>query len=337
MVEGKRARFAQFAWGTVAIVVLVIAWGAFVRATGSGAGCGDHWPLCNGELVPRSAQVATYIEFSHRVTSAFSVIAVAGLYWLSRRTFENGHLARKAAGASLLFVLGEAGIGAFLVLYKLVAGDQSMARGYSIMLHLGNTFFLLASLVLTTHAAKIDARTYLSWKGTERITRMLAIVPLVLLFVVGTSGAIAALGDTLFPSDTLAEGFAQDSSPTAHIFLRLRVLHPVFALVCGLVVMSSGALLRYLRFGQRAIVNLSRITSMLFLAQFCVGVANLFLRAPVAMQLFHLIMADFVWLAAARLCLEAFTVSSLEPSAISVSNVAPTKQGIETLQLTDPS
>ena len=43
-------RFAKYAWGVLAYNLVVILWGAFVRATGSGAGCGSHWPLCNGEV-----------------------------------------------------------------------------------------------------------------------------------------------------------------------------------------------------------------------------------------------------------------------------------------------
>ena len=62
-------RLARYAWGVLGINLLVILWGAYVRATGSGAGCGSHWPLCNGEVVPRSAGLATLIEFTHRATS----------------------------------------------------------------------------------------------------------------------------------------------------------------------------------------------------------------------------------------------------------------------------
>jgi len=203
------------------------------------------------------------------------------------------------------------------------------------MLHLGNTFFLLASLVLTAHSAKLDAHTVLSWKRTERLARALALFPLFLLFMVGTSGAIAALGDTLFPVDSLSAGFAQDASPSAHMFLRLRVLHPVFALIAGVVVMLSGTVLRFLRATQRSITNLSRLTTFLFFTQFCVGVANLFLRAPIAVQLVHLILADFVWLAATRLCFETFTAFGFARDASPLPS--DEKRSPKPLHLPDPS
>ena len=62
--------FANFAWGVLAYNILVILWGALVRATGSGAGCGGHWPLCNGDVMPEVSQVATAIEFTHRFIRA---------------------------------------------------------------------------------------------------------------------------------------------------------------------------------------------------------------------------------------------------------------------------
>ena len=56
--------FTRFAWAVLAANLAVVAWGAFVRATGSGAGCGQHWPPCNGAVVPRSPTAETAIEFS---------------------------------------------------------------------------------------------------------------------------------------------------------------------------------------------------------------------------------------------------------------------------------
>src|SRR5262249_24948503 len=78
---------ARFAWLLVVYNIAVILWGAYVRATGSGAGCGSHWPLCNGEIVPRAAQAQTLIEFTHRITSGISLLLVAILaVWTWMRT-----------------------------------------------------------------------------------------------------------------------------------------------------------------------------------------------------------------------------------------------------------
>src|SRR5262245_33421875 len=189
-------RLARFAWGVVAYNVAVILWGAYVRATGSGAGCGAHWPLCDGAIVPRAPDLAMLIEYSHRITSGMALLAVVGLLVWTRRALPAGHPARRGAALSMFFMLTEAGVGAGLVLFQLVADNASMARALFMAVHLANTFLLLGSLTLTAHwtsggeDVSLRARPGLT-------TALLAISAGVLL--VSVSGAVAALGDTLFP------------------------------------------------------------------------------------------------------------------------------------------
>src|SRR3954471_23520600 len=183
-------RFARFAWGVLAYNLLVIAWGAFVRASGSGAGCGRHWPLCNGEVVPRAPAVATIIEATHRVTSGIALVLVVALAVWAWRALPQRHPGRRAAVMSAVFVFGEALIGAALVLFELVAHDASMKRALSMILHLCNTFFLLASTAVTAwwgsggHPVKL--------RGQRGALVALAIPAAMMLFV-GASGAVTAL------------------------------------------------------------------------------------------------------------------------------------------------
>src|SRR5215813_13700333 len=81
----KLDRFAKYTWFALAFNLLVIVWGAYVRASGSGAGCGSHWPLCNGEVIPGSPTIKTVIEFSHRLSSGLALLLVVGaLVWAFR-------------------------------------------------------------------------------------------------------------------------------------------------------------------------------------------------------------------------------------------------------------
>jgi heme A synthase len=148
---GPMARLSRFAWLTLVYNVAVIAWGAYVRATGSGAGCGSHWPLCNGEIIPRGPTLETLVEFSHRLTSGLALVAVVVLFWWTRRESARTHPARRASAWALVFMLTEAGVGAALVLFRLVADNASMARAMFMAIHLVNTFVLLAFLTLTAH------------------------------------------------------------------------------------------------------------------------------------------------------------------------------------------
>src|ERR1051325_10627142 len=121
----KPSRFAAFSWGVLAYNLAVIVWGGYVRASGSGAGCGSHWPLCNGVVLPRAAAVETVIEFSHRLTSGIALLLVVWLLVKTWRALPAGHAARRGAAWSLAFMLSEAGLGAGLVLFQLVADNAS--------------------------------------------------------------------------------------------------------------------------------------------------------------------------------------------------------------------
>ena len=141
----------RFAWGVLAYFIAVILWGGLVRATGSGAGCGDHWPLCNGTVMQHSARVDTMIEFTHRITSGISFFSVVALLAWTFAGTARGHLARAAAVAAVAFTLIEAALGALLVKLGLTAQSRSPLRAPYLALHLTNTLLLLAALTLTAH------------------------------------------------------------------------------------------------------------------------------------------------------------------------------------------
>ena len=235
------SRFAKYVWGVLAFNVLVVLWGAFVRATGSGAGCGSHWPLCNGEVVPRAPVLETIIEFTHRLTSGVSLLLVLGLLIWAFRSYPKGHLVRFGAVLTSFFILTEALVGAGLVLFGWTAQNASAVPT---AIHLVNTFLLLASLALTGYWASGGDR--LIFKDQGLVLWALGIGLVGVLFV-GVSGAITALGDTLFPSSSLIEGMRQDFAANSHFLIRLRVWHPVIAVTTGFYLIFVSSLLAMLR------------------------------------------------------------------------------------------
>ena len=276
-------RFARTAWIVLAYNVLVVLWGAYVRVTGSGAGCGSHWPLCNGQVIPRAPQVATVIEFTHRVMSGVALAGVVFLWFRSRQLFRRGAPVRTAATLSLVFLIAEALLGAGLVLFEYVARNASAGRAIYLSLHLANTQVLLAALALTAWLARHEL--------PRRIPRSLGIALPVAIFV-SITGAIAALGDTLFPAASVAEGMRQEFSAAAHFLVRLRVLHPLIAFAGG---------------GYIALAAIRRrgfIVVALVIVQLCAGALNLALLAPAWMQILHLLLADLVWIALVVLALQ---------------------------------
>jgi cytochrome c oxidase assembly protein subunit 15 len=289
--------FTGYAWGVLGWNILVVLWGVLVRASGSGAGCGSHWPLCNGEVIPSEAGASTVIEFTHRVMSGGALLAVAGLLGWSLKLFPRGHRVRKLAWASFAFLLAEAALGAGLVLFQYVAANASTGRAIYLSLHLVNTQILLGVLALTAWFSHDPARP------SVRISPLFP-TALSAALVVSVTGAITALGDTLFPASSLREGVRQDFAGSAHFLLRLRVFHPMLALAAA--AFFVWLCLRTLRSNSGAPARRLAVAAVILaLAQLSVGIMNLALLAPIGMQILHLLLADLLWISLVLLTVEA--------------------------------
>lgn len=297
--------FARYAWSVLAYNILVILWGTIVRASGSGNGCGDHWPLCEGQVIPHAAQIATLIEFAHRMTSAIAVVLVVGLVALAYWRTTAGHPARRFAVAALTFTLAEGLIGAALVLLGETGTDASMGRVVMLSCHLVNTFLLLASLALTAWAARrtleeLEARTA---PRLDRGLRLAYGAGLLGTLAVAVAGTIAALSDTLFHVTSVAEGMRLDFAAAASPIVRLRVVHPVLAIVVA-------AFLAVVAIRTRAAVahgpsrRLAGLLLALLAIQIGLGAFDVLLLAPLWLQVLHLLTADLVWIALVLLARE---------------------------------
>ena len=284
-------RLARSSWAVLVYNVAVVAWGAYVRATRSGAGCGAHWPLCNGEVVPQAPSVQMLVEFSHRATSGLALLSVVALLVWTWRARGPGHPARRGAAWAMVFMLTEAGVGALLVLFRLVADNASMARALFMSIHLTNTFLLLGSLALTAYWLSGGAPVRLRTRG-RLVAR--AVAGAASLVAAGVSGAVAALGDTLYPSGSLAAALSAEFSTTSHVLVRLRLLHPAIAVIVGVAMVVVGTRVAVEQEGttRRLGVGVALVAGL----QLSAGLLNVALLAPVWMQMVHLVIADALWI-----------------------------------------
>ncbi len=290
--------YSRFAWGMLAWNILVVLWGAYVRASGSGAGCGSHWPLCNGQVLPVAPRIETIIEFTHRMMSGVALVGVIALWLWSRKSFTRGSRVRSMALASVVFLIVEALLGAGLVLFNYVDKNASVGRALYLSLHLVNTLLLLGALALTAWFSRTAAQA--RGRAPLFVTAALPIAALVCV-----TGTIAALGDTLYPATSLAQGFHQDFSAAANFLLRLRFLHPTFAIVAASYFLALSTVVLRSKKRPGLAKKLAAGVLILTLAQLSAGVTNLILLAPVWMQITHLLLADLVWLALVLLAVEA--------------------------------
>lgn len=275
------------------LTLFIIIWGAWVRLSGSGAGCGEHWPLCHGEVVPLTPNLQTLIEFTHRLTSGIFGLTVLWQAFLSHKKFGKLSPLTRYSWALVFLTIVEALIGAVLVKKGLVTTNSSALRAWVIGLHLVNTLLLLGawtgSFVYSfPKFLSIDREKAETFKGEKYFI----LLGLSLLLLVGAFGAITALGNTLFPSGSLVEGFHSDFSSDAPFLIQLRIYHPILAILMGVLWI--------------VIVNQYKESSILYRhAKWCqllifiaigFGALNWVLMAPHWGALLHLFIADILWI-----------------------------------------
>jgi heme A synthase len=143
-------RYVLLAWTAAACTYLLIVLGAVVRITGSGMGCGDHWPLCNGRLFPPLDDIGTVIEWSHRLAAALVSVLVAALAFFNWRWRIPSRLGYAALGLLVVQVL----LGAVTVKLDLPP--------WSVILHLGTAMLLLATLLIIARQGTLVPHAVLS-------------------------------------------------------------------------------------------------------------------------------------------------------------------------------
>jgi len=298
-VPAPQNNFRRFAWFVLGWNVLVILWGAYVRASGSGAGCGNTWPFCNGEVIPSGVAIfleLTHkaIEFTHRVSSGVALILVIALYAWSVRLYPKNSRVRRYALLSVVFIFTEALLGAGLVLFDYVGSNDSVGRVLYLAAHLTNTQILLGVLTMTAYFSSIPApEVRRPWPPAFQGA-------LLLVLVTSVTGAIAALSDTLYPASSFAAGLAQELSSGASLTLQLRLLHPLVAIVAGVYIMAVG-----LMWQKKMASRLGTIVALVAIAQLCAGALNVALLTPSWMQILHLLLGAILWIVLVMLTLRA--------------------------------
>ena len=269
-------------YGLVVSIFSIIA-GAIVRATGSGDGCGSSWPTCNGEIIPKLETSSELIEFLHRSISGILLIITLIIFVKSFK--DQVHILQKRIIWFLtFFVLLEALIGAVIVIYEWVGLNSSAPRIIAVPLHLVNTFGLLGTYTLLFHLTKNSKTNLINFfdRGFK--------IGLFLFLLSGATGSIAALADTIFPSESFILGLAEDFDSKSQILTRLRILHPLFASALSVYLYSEANRLQ----SEYKVVT-RNIKLLIFLGVF-LGVLNVVSNIILPLSILHLLIADLLWI-----------------------------------------
>jgi len=310
--------FAKYGWLFLLYNLAAVAWGVYVRASKAGDGCGTSWPLCDGNSIPLMGMSSKAIEASHRLsTGLVGVFAIGMLVWAFRK-FPKGHLVRKASGVAMGLTILEGLIGAALVKFQLVTMNDTPSRAGVMAFHVVSTFLLLGSISVAALAS--SGAPKVRFKGQSAVGWILgmAFFGVVLL---GISGAISALGHQLKPVDDVLKAAM---NPATFWMVRLQPLHPLIAASVGLYLLLAGGLLVHLRPSPhvRRAVN---VMVGFYGFQVLVGALNIWLKAPIEMQMFHLVSADvnFITVVAVTMYVLAEGVERVEARPAPVEANAP--------------
>ena len=257
--------------------------GAFVRATGSGDGCGATWPTCKGKIIPALSDTSELIEFSHRSVSGV-LLVVTLIIFAKTRKYQKDSLVRIVTNYLTFFVIFEALIGAVIVIFEWVGLNSSLPRIIAVPIHLVNTFGLLGSYAILYKILQDDLQNI----KNMFIKNFLLISSLFLLS--GATGSITALADVLFPSASFVEGFLADFDRTSEVLTRLRILHPIISSTLSIVlyVYATGIRKKYN-------VSVKPLQTLILIAVF-LGVINVLSNIVLPLSILHLAIADFLWI-----------------------------------------
>ncbi|MCB0370135.1 MAG: COX15/CtaA family protein [Bdellovibrionales bacterium] len=310
--EKFNEKLSQIALGLIFYTILVILWGAWVRISHSGDGCGDTWPLCQGQIIPQAAMKKTWVEYSHRFTSGlYGIIVVILYFWIKKRKDIRSSIPKWSFWV-LIFMITEALLGAKLVIFRLVNLNDSVWRLIVMSLHQLNSFLLVAFSVRLYCASKEDSFLALfdnESREIKKVSEVLSIkklfgspVPLFLILILAMTGAWAALSTTLFPSVSLFKGLMEDFANDSHYLLKIRITHPVLGILFGSLMallfykksldyeesQSRGPLIKLLQ-------RLSLITSLAITSGVVIGILTLVTLSPLPLKMIHLAIAHILW------------------------------------------
>lgn len=288
----------------VGFMVLVILEGAIVRATGSGAGCGNHWPLCNGDFFPHHPRLATIIEYTHRSMTGICTTLVAILIGWTFLARPSDDRARRAVVWSGILLITEALLGAILVKGGYVEYNTSDMRVVMQCIHFTNTMLLLAAITITWWWLRDRPQPTTSFIPQTRVAAWLALGA---TLIVGGTGSVAALADTLFPPTSLQAAFIQDFAAHSPLLVRMRWLHPASALIALACAIWLALQLRS---------TLGRLVLGFIGVQLILGALDVLLLAPTWMQILHLLGADLYWIALVVACATVLAPRTLKITSI---------------------
>ncbi|MDA1035803.1 MAG: COX15/CtaA family protein [Chloroflexi bacterium] len=273
---GTQSQTRKAGWLALAASVLVvglITYGSWVRASGSGLGCPD-WPLCEGNLLP-TLEGDTAIEFGHRFYAGITMLVVATAAWFAFKGRAADAVLFKIVGGALLAILVQAGLGGITVLTELNGNVR-----------LAHLTLAMATLALLTAGALRG----LDIKGSPgpgvKVSTTFAV----------WAGLVVLVGGSIVGSDLSGAcpglPLCDDRSPLDAAWMH--GLHRVAATLLLVALIAVGVWLKRQPRTKFA-VALHHSATLFVALQIGIGVSAISQSLPTALRVLHLGMATLIW------------------------------------------
>jgi heme A synthase len=300
----------------LAVAFLHLVFGAIVRITGSGMGCGDHWPKCHGWWIPPMNRQDLVIEVTHRYLALLltvSVLSLLALAWRHRGAVGvggRGGVLRAAAGAALAVVV-TAGFGAVTVKF----GNPRWATVVHWTLAMSVIGLLVAAAVRAGALGGASARDVArAGTGSARSARGAMVAAAIAFAAVVLGGLTAKTIDASVacPSFPLCGSNPAAAPGAAHVQLTHRIL--AFLLLFHYVGIVIGVRKRGERdvVARAAWIGFAAITLQILVAGAMIG-----MRLPPALRSLHQAVGVAIWVT-------SFAFAYLGRTALGVSRPAGT-------------
>ena len=282
----------RYSYAAFFVACAHLVFGAIVRISGSGMGCGDHWPRCYGYWFPPLSRPDLIIEVSHRYLASLlllSLVALLAAAWRRRDQPGVGGPGGVLRGAALAVALGLSA--ALLGAMTVKLGNAPLAT----LAHWTVAMSLVASVVATVIRAGGLGGTSARDGGVSMRTKRAAFAGAALALVAVVMGGLtakypgAAVACPSFPlcgTNPDVQGAAVHVQLTHRIIAVLLVLH-LFGVVMALRKRQESPLLR----------RVAMIAFSLGILQLLVAGAMIGMRLPPALRSLHEATGVSIWIA----------------------------------------
>jgi len=277
----------------LSVACLHLVFGAIVRISGSGMGCGDNWPKCYGYWFPPFSRPDLVVEVSHRYLASILTLTVVSMAFVAFRHRREAGVGGR--GGALRSALGAVAA----VLAAAVLGGVTVKMGnapWATVAHWLVAMTLLAMVAATAvRAGALGGTSVRARPGTARAARSAIVAATLAIFAVAMGGLTAKYPGAAVACTTVPGCGANSAVEPGAVHIQL--VHRTIAVLLLLHLVGMVASMRKRRHEESPVVARAAIVALgLVVAQLVVASAMVLLHLPAVLRSLHEATGVGIWL-----------------------------------------